>query len=68
VERKRKKHGNKERSVIDLKPEEWDLVDHFIGEFTVARRQGMSQNEFFSLLLEVGKEALEQRLKEERGQ
>jgi hypothetical protein len=66
MKRRRQKRGNKERSVIDLTPEEWDLVDYFIEEFTVARRKGMTQNEFFSLLLKVGKEPLEKLLEEEK--
>lgn len=67
MERKRQRRGNKERSFIDLTPAEWDAIDHFIEEFTVARRQGMSQSEFFSLLLAVGKEPLKKRLEEEKG-
>ncbi len=66
VKRRRQRRGNKERSFIDLTPAEWDVVDKFIEEFTVARRQGMSQSEFFSLLLEVGKDPLNQRLEEEK--
>jgi hypothetical protein len=66
MKRRRQQRGKKERSVIDLTPAEWDLVDYFIEEFTVARRKGMTQNEFFSLLLKVGKEPLEKLLEEEK--
>jgi hypothetical protein len=65
--KRRRKHGHKERSAIDLLPEEWDLVDELISELTVARRKGVSQNEFFSLLLQVGLEPMRKKIAEESG-
>ncbi|MBA4544705.1 hypothetical protein H1164_18000 [Thermoactinomyces daqus] len=64
----RKKRGNKERSTVDLLPEEWEYIEEMAAKFTVARggKEKISNNQIFSWLIELGKDRLEEKLKAEQ--